>query len=184
MLRCCIACLGVVKLKFNASTFLTWYTCLLSSPSLSLSLHRYMPPVCYRENRAHIAGVVAFYMTVSLSLVFLNKIMMSGAFPFPIFLTWVQLIVAVGLLVVISAFSQRYAYDLLLLTLASFTYSFTYTHTLSLSLPHTHTHSLTHFALAPLTLIHTHTHTHTHSLTHSRTHSLSLSVGCVFAVVK
>mmetsp|Transcript_17090 Transcript_17090/g.43618 ORF Transcript_17090/g.43618 Transcript_17090/m.43618 type:complete len:326 (-) Transcript_17090:105-1082(-) len=55
---------------------------------------------------AQIAGVVTFYMVTSLSLVFLNKIMMSGAFPFPIFLTWVQLIVAVGLLVIISALSQ------------------------------------------------------------------------------
>jgi hypothetical protein len=46
-----------------------------------------------------ILGVVAFYWAVSLSVVFLNKSILSMPdFQFPIFVTWYQLLVALFLL--------------------------------------------------------------------------------------
>ena len=48
-----------------------------------------------------IVAVVGFYFAISLSVVFLNKIIMSGSdFPYPLFVTWYQLVVALVLLVV------------------------------------------------------------------------------------
>jgi GDP-fucose transporter C1 len=50
-----------------------------------------------------IAAVVLFYFASSLSVVFLNKYIMSSSeykFPFPLIVTWYQLLVALGLLIV------------------------------------------------------------------------------------
>ncbi|KAI8970126.1 triose-phosphate transporter family-domain-containing protein [Mycotypha africana] len=49
-----------------------------------------------------IAAVVTFYFIISLSVVFLNKIIMSGSsdFPYALFVTWYQLVVALVLLLV------------------------------------------------------------------------------------
>jgi GDP-fucose transporter C1 len=52
-----------------------------------------------------IALVVLFYFIISLSVVFLNKIILSSAkydFPYPLFVTWFQLLVALVLLVACS----------------------------------------------------------------------------------
>ncbi|KAK4519042.1 uncharacterized protein ATC70_009270 [Mucor velutinosus] len=49
-----------------------------------------------------IAAVVSFYFIISLSVVFLNKIILSGSsdFPYALFVTWYQLVVALVLLLV------------------------------------------------------------------------------------
>lgn len=48
-----------------------------------------------------IAAVVTFYFVISLSVVFLNKIIMSGSdFPYALFVTWYQMIVALVLLLI------------------------------------------------------------------------------------
>ncbi|KAI9277903.1 triose-phosphate transporter family-domain-containing protein [Umbelopsis sp. AD052] len=52
-----------------------------------------------------IALVVLLYFVISLSVVFLNKIILSSAkydFPYPLFVTWFQLLVALVLLIVCS----------------------------------------------------------------------------------
>jgi GDP-fucose transporter C1 len=52
-----------------------------------------------------IAFVVLFYFTISLSVVFLDKFILSSAkyeFPYPLFITWYQLIVALVLLFALS----------------------------------------------------------------------------------
>ncbi len=42
-----------------------------------------------------IAAVIAFYFVISLSMVFLNKLVLSNLnFDFPLFMTWFQLVVA------------------------------------------------------------------------------------------
>ncbi|KAM3580288.1 hypothetical protein VKS41_007524 [Umbelopsis sp. WA50703] len=51
---------------------------------------------------ALVATVVAFYFVISLAVVFLNKFILSSSeykFPYPLFVTWFQLLVALGLLV-------------------------------------------------------------------------------------
>lgn len=51
---------------------------------------------------ALVATVVAFYFIISLAVVFLNKFILSSSeykFPYPLFVTWFQLLVALGLLV-------------------------------------------------------------------------------------
>lgn len=51
---------------------------------------------------ALVAIVVAFYFVISLAVVFLNKFILSSSeykFPYPLFVTWFQLLVALGLLV-------------------------------------------------------------------------------------
>ncbi|EIE78750.1 hypothetical protein G6F46_012450 [Rhizopus delemar] len=56
-----------------------------------------------------IATVVAFYFIISLSVVFLNKIIMSGStkFPFALFVTWYQLVVALIILIIWSEVGKR-----------------------------------------------------------------------------
>ncbi|CAO3684368.1 unnamed protein product [Rhizopus stolonifer] len=56
-----------------------------------------------------IATVVAFYFIISLSVVFLNKIIMSGStkFDFALFVTWYQLVVALVILVIWSELGKR-----------------------------------------------------------------------------
>ncbi|KAG2183773.1 hypothetical protein INT43_006784 [Umbelopsis isabellina] len=51
---------------------------------------------------ALVATVVAFYFIISLAVVFLNKFILSSSeykFPYPLFVTWFQLLAALGLLV-------------------------------------------------------------------------------------
>jgi len=56
-----------------------------------------------------IMSVVAFYFAVSLSLVFANKIMMKTMdFPFPLFLSWAQWIVAMVCILILHWLSPRY----------------------------------------------------------------------------
>ena len=57
---------------------------------------------------AKIALVVTFYFVVSISLVFLNKYIMKGYnFPYPIFVTWYQQVVALGCIWVGSKVGAR-----------------------------------------------------------------------------
>lgn len=58
-------------------------------------------PAAQRNEKNHpsslIALVVAFYFVISLSVVFLNKYILSSSqyeFPYPLFVTWFQLVVA------------------------------------------------------------------------------------------
>jgi GDP-fucose transporter C1 len=58
-------------------------------------------PASQRADKSHpsslIAIVVAFYFIISLSVVFLNKYILSSSiyeFPYPLFVTWFQLVVA------------------------------------------------------------------------------------------
>ena len=52
------------------------------------------------EEGVRIATVVAFYFVISISVVFLNKAILSGLrFPFPLFVTWFQLVVALVFIV-------------------------------------------------------------------------------------
>lgn len=57
-----------------------------------------------------IAAVVSFYFVISLSVVFLNKIILSGStdFPYALFVTWYQLVVALGILLVWAQLGKRY----------------------------------------------------------------------------
>ncbi|KAI9276107.1 triose-phosphate transporter family-domain-containing protein [Sporodiniella umbellata] len=70
-----------------------------------------------------IATVVAFYFVISLSVVFLNKIIMSGAakFDYALFVTWYQLVIALIVLFIWAELGKRnttlsiippYEYDL------------------------------------------------------------------------
>jgi GDP-fucose transporter C1 len=56
-----------------------------------------------------IAAVVSFYFIISLSVVFLNKIILSGStdFPYALFVTWYQLVVALGVLLVWAQLGKR-----------------------------------------------------------------------------
>eukprot|EP01130_Rhizamoeba_saxonica_P013381 TRINITY_DN5711_c0_g1_i1.p1 TRINITY_DN5711_c0_g1~~TRINITY_DN5711_c0_g1_i1.p1 ORF type:complete len:142 (+),score=2.61 TRINITY_DN5711_c0_g1_i1:40-465(+) len=55
-----------------------------------------------------IVGVVSFYFCISLSLVFLNKALMKGLeFPYPLFISWYQLIIAQVAIVVFGWLGQR-----------------------------------------------------------------------------
>ncbi|KAL1918219.1 uncharacterized protein VTP21DRAFT_3485 [Calcarisporiella thermophila] len=54
--------------------------------------------------------VVAFYWVVSLAVVFLNKIILSGdeyKFPYPLFVTWYQMLVALVLLLLGSSIGKK-----------------------------------------------------------------------------
>lgn len=43
------------------------------------------------KSKWHIAGVIGLYWLVSISLVFINKFILSGQrVPVPVFITWVQ----------------------------------------------------------------------------------------------
>eukprot|EP00455_Lapot_gusevi_P007560 TRINITY_DN13219_c0_g2_i5.p1 TRINITY_DN13219_c0_g2~~TRINITY_DN13219_c0_g2_i5.p1 ORF type:complete len:335 (-),score=72.35 TRINITY_DN13219_c0_g2_i5:192-1196(-) len=59
-----------------------------------------------------VAAAVSFYFVCSLSLVFLNKFIFSGALKLdaPIFLTWTQIVVTVVLCLVLSTLSQKYGF--------------------------------------------------------------------------
>lgn len=62
-------------------------------------------PASAPKERGHplplIVAVVVFYFVISLSVVFLNKIIMSGSdFEYPLFITWYQLVVALVLLLI------------------------------------------------------------------------------------
>lgn len=62
-------------------------------------------PASAPKDRGHplplIVAVVVFYFVISLSVVFLNKIIMSGSdFEYPLFITWYQLVVALVLLLI------------------------------------------------------------------------------------
>ncbi|KAI9029361.1 triose-phosphate transporter family-domain-containing protein [Hyaloraphidium curvatum] len=73
------------------------------------------PPVSKQAERAHsmgtIASVVAFYWVSSLAVVFLNKFILSYGdykFPYPLFVTWYQLAVALLLLLVWGHLGKSY----------------------------------------------------------------------------
>ena len=53
----------------------------------------------------HIAGVVAVYWFVSITLVFMNKKLLSGSSTFsaPLFVTWFQCVITVVLLYLLQA---------------------------------------------------------------------------------
>lgn len=54
--------------------------------------------------------VVAFYWISSLAVVFLNKFILSSSeykFPYPLFVTWFQLLVALVLLVTLGSLGPR-----------------------------------------------------------------------------
>jgi len=56
-------------------------------------------PVSLRDRQLHIAGIVAAYFAVSISLVFVNKVLLSegSSIPAPLFVTWFQCVVTVGI---------------------------------------------------------------------------------------
>lgn len=61
--------------------------------------------VSKKHSSTLIALVVLFYFTISLSVVFLNKFILSSAkyeFPYPLFIAWFQLMVALVLLFALS----------------------------------------------------------------------------------
>ena len=65
-----------------------------------------------KSNAGLIGSVVAFYWMVSLSVVFLNKWILSSSeykFPYPLIVTLYQLVVALGLLVGCGHFGQTYS---------------------------------------------------------------------------
>ncbi|OZJ06176.1 hypothetical protein BZG36_01026 [Bifiguratus adelaidae] len=66
-------------------------------------------PASQRDKKDHpthiIFFVVLFYFIISLSVVFLNKLIFSSSeynFPYPLFVTWFQLVVALGILLIWS----------------------------------------------------------------------------------
>ncbi|CAG8682172.1 14078_t:CDS:2, partial [Acaulospora morrowiae] len=78
------------------------------------------PPIASASAYAHVQKqnsvvriflVVAFYWVASLSAVFLNKYILSSSeykFPFPLFVTWFQLVVALFILLVWGTLGQRF----------------------------------------------------------------------------
>lgn len=68
------------------------------------------PPPPERHSSAKIAAVVAFYFFISLSLVFINKIIMDGSFfPYPVVITWFQFIVALVCVLVGGHLGKSYS---------------------------------------------------------------------------
>jgi len=72
-------------------------------------------PALHRAPAEHsisrIVSAIAFYWVASLSVVFLNKAILSGSefkFPYPLFVTLFQLVVALVLLVVCGEWGKRY----------------------------------------------------------------------------
>eukprot|EP00163_Fabomonas_tropica_P007167 TRINITY_DN1683_c1_g1_i2.p1 TRINITY_DN1683_c1_g1~~TRINITY_DN1683_c1_g1_i2.p1 ORF type:complete len:179 (-),score=49.93 TRINITY_DN1683_c1_g1_i2:83-619(-) len=59
-------------------------------------------------SNAKIAGVVAFYWVISLTLVFLNKMVMQSNFPYPAFVTWVQLVCQLVLVVLLGIGEDKF----------------------------------------------------------------------------
>ncbi|KAI9359103.1 triose-phosphate transporter family-domain-containing protein [Pilaira anomala] len=87
----------------------------MSRKDMDESEEPFLPtPVQTRGEKQHplplIAAVVSFYFVISLSVVFLNKIIMSGSsdFPYALFVTWYQLVVALGLLLVWASLGKSY----------------------------------------------------------------------------
>jgi GDP-fucose transporter C1 len=56
-------------------------------------------PAALRAKQAHIAAVVASYFVISISLVFVNKVLLTpgASIPAPLFVTWFQCLVTVGI---------------------------------------------------------------------------------------
>lgn len=62
------------------------------------------------EQKSKVVSAVAFYWTVSLTLVFLNKRLFSStSFDAPLFISWTQFVVTVGCCWVLSALSERHS---------------------------------------------------------------------------
>lgn len=83
---------------------------------MSVRNEKFLPSPAVHRAPAHpvsvIIAAIAFYWVASLSVVFLNKTIMSGSefkFPYPCFVTLFQLIVALVLLVVCGQLGKRYA---------------------------------------------------------------------------
>ena len=71
-------------------------------------------PIVPQTSSSLIMAVVAFYWAVSLSVVFLNKFILSYSeykFPYPLFVTWFQLVVALVLLVGLGRMSKKYTHS-------------------------------------------------------------------------
>lgn len=86
----------------------------MSRKDMDESEEPFLPtPVQSRGEKQHpislIATVVSFYFVISLSVVFLNKIIMSGSsdFPYALFVTWYQLVVALILLLIWASLGKR-----------------------------------------------------------------------------
>jgi GDP-fucose transporter C1 len=55
-----------------------------------------------------IASVVALYFVVSISMVFVNKELLSGqTIPAPLFVTWFQCVVTIGICIVLGELSGK-----------------------------------------------------------------------------
>ncbi|KAI8081193.1 triose-phosphate transporter family-domain-containing protein [Thamnidium elegans] len=87
----------------------------MSRKDMDESEEPFLPtPVQSRGEKQHpvslIAAVVSFYFVISLSVVFLNKIIMSGSsdFPYALFVTWYQLVVALILLLIWASLGKSY----------------------------------------------------------------------------
>ena len=59
-------------------------------------------------SNVQIAGIVALYFAVSISLVFVNKLLLSAgtSIPAPLFVTWSQCVVTVGICWLLGQLSQ------------------------------------------------------------------------------
>ena len=81
-----------------------------SSPKLNQSTSS-APITSQKSSPWLITLVVIFYFLTSLSVVFLNKLILSGVrdfyFPFPLIVTWFQIIVALVILVVSGELGKR-----------------------------------------------------------------------------
>ncbi|KAH8550781.1 triose-phosphate transporter family-domain-containing protein [Umbelopsis sp. PMI_123] len=73
------------------------------------------PAAAHRAEKNHssslIAIVVAFYFVISLSVVFLNKYILSSSqyeFPYPLFVTWFQLVVALVVIFIWAELGKSY----------------------------------------------------------------------------
>ena len=65
-----------------------------------------------KPNVFYIAGVIMFYWLVSFTVVFMNKFLLSNSvykFPYPLTITWYQLLVSFTILVFASYFNRRFA---------------------------------------------------------------------------
>jgi len=76
-------------------------------------LPRFAPKSEPQYSNTTIFLVVAFYWAVSLSVVFLNKYIFNTSeykFPYPLFVTWYQLVVALLLLVICGALGKKFSF--------------------------------------------------------------------------
>ncbi|CAO3597196.1 unnamed protein product [Absidia cylindrospora] len=85
----------------------------LSRKDKDESEQNFLPnPATQRRSNNHpaslIVAVIAFYFFISLSVVFLNKIIMSGSdFNYALFVTWYQLVVALILLLIFAILEEQ-----------------------------------------------------------------------------